>query len=259
MNHPLLVTGGTGTLGRQVTPLLAAAGRELRVLSRRPHEPAPGIELVTGDLATNAGVDAAVDGVDAVLHLAGGPKGDDVATRNLAQAASRAGVKHLVMISVIGAERMPLGYFTAKLRAERAVRESGVPWTVLRAAQFHDLVLTIARGMARLPLLPVPREVRFQPVDAREVASRLVELSLGPPSGLVADLPGPRVSPMRELVAGYLEATGRRRLILPVRIPGRVGRAYRAGANLSDAEVRGSGTWEDFLAERLPERQVSVG
>ncbi|MEO3753210.1 SDR family oxidoreductase [Streptomyces sp. B6B3] len=251
MTPSILVTGGTGTLGRHVTPLLRDAGRELRVLSRRPHPSEDGMTYVTGDLATGEGIEAAVAGVETVLHLAGGPKGDDAAARTLVRAAARADVRHLVHISVIGADRMPLGWFRSKLGAERAVVDSGVPWTVLRAAQFHDLVLTMVGKMTRLPLVPAPGGLRFEPVDAAAVANRLAALTLGEPAGLVPDLAGPKVYDMAELSRGYLRARDRRRPLLPVRIPGRVGKAYRAGENLSPNAERSGRTWEDFLAERL--------
>ncbi|MFF4155658.1 SDR family oxidoreductase [Streptomyces sp. NPDC001678] len=248
----ILVTGGTGTLGKLVVPLLREAGREVRVLSRRGGESGGGVTHVTGDLVKDEGVEAAVEGAGVVLHLAGGPKGDDVATRNLVRAARRAGVGHLVYISVIGADTVPLGYFRAKLEAERLVAGSGLPWTTLRAAQFHDLALTVVAKMTKLPLVPAPGGVRWQPVDAREVAARLVELALGEPAGAVADLAGPEVFELAELSRGYLRASGRRRPMVPVRVPGKVGRAYRAGENLVlDGAVTGRRTWEDFLTERV--------
>ncbi|MFD9501030.1 SDR family oxidoreductase [Streptomyces sp. NPDC060035] len=253
MTSPILVTGGTGTLGRLVVPLLRQAGCEVRVLSRHPHESGDeGIEYVTGDLLKNEGVQAAVDGAEIVLHLAGGPKSDDEATRNLVRAASHAGVRHLVYISVIGADRVPLGYLRAQLEAERAVTGSGLPWTVLRAAQFHDLTLAVVRKMAVLPVVPVPGGLRLQPVDPHDVAARLVELALGVPAGRVPDLTGPTVYDMSGLIHGYLRARGKRRMTLPVRMPGKAGRAYRAGENLSlDGTDVGGRTWEDFLAERV--------
>ncbi len=252
MTTPILLTGGTGTLGRLVTPRLRDAGLTVRVLSRRRNESEDGVEFVTGDLATGEGVEAAVNGVGTIVHLAGSARGDHEATRNLVRAASRAGVQHLVYISVIGADRVPLGWFRSKLGAERAVSESGLPWTTLRAAQFHDLVLTLVQKMAKLPVIPVPSGLRFQPVDPDEVAARLVELTLDKPAGLVPDLAGPRVYEMADLIRGYLRARGKRRLMLPVRMPGKAGRAYLAGENLSleGADV-GKRTWEDFLIERL--------
>jgi len=252
MTAAILITGGTGTLGSHVVPLLRANGHDVRILSRTDHAPREGVEYLTGDLLTGEGVERAVEEADTVLHLAGGRKGDDEATRTLVRAASGAGVRHLVLISVIGADRVPLGWFRAKLAAEQAVTESGVAWTLLRAAQFHDLVLDVLQKMTRLPVIPVPGGLRFQPVDSREVAARLVELALDEPAGRVADLAGPRVYGMGELVRGYLRATGRRRVLMPVRMPGKAGRAYRAGDNLSlDQAASGRLTWEDFLAERL--------
>jgi uncharacterized protein YbjT (DUF2867 family) len=256
---PILVTGGTGTLGRQVIPRLRDAGRKVRVLSRSSREN-NGIEFVTGDLATGEGVEAAVQGAEVILHLAGSNKGDEVKTETLARAASKAGVRHLVYISVVGADRVPVvsgvdramfGYFASKLGAERVVAESGVPWTTLRATQFHDLSFTTASQMVRLPVIPVPSGVRFQPIDTGEVAARLVELALGAPAGLVPDMAGPRVYEMSELVRSYVQARGKHRAILPVRLPGRAARAFREGANLAPERAVGRRTWEEFLAERL--------
>jgi len=265
MTSPILVTGGTGTLGGHVVPLLRDAGRQVRVLSRHGRAPGDGseigsgsksgpgsVEYVTGDVLKGEGLDAAVDGVEIVLHLAGGPKGDDEATLNLVRAATRAGVAHLVLISVIGADRVPVGYFRSKLGAERAVADSGLPWSTLRAAQFHDLVLTMAQKMEKLPVLPTPAGMRFQPVDSREVAARLAELTLGQPAGLVADLAGPKVYEFAELSRGYLRARGKHRLMMPIRIPGKAGRVYRAGENLTlEGALVGKRTWEEFLAERV--------
>jgi len=250
MAPPILVTSGTGTLGRQVVPLLRESGRNVRVLSRQSHESADGVEYVVGDLLKDQGIEPAVAGVDTILHLAGGPKGDDEATRNLVRAASRAGARHVVYISVIGADRVPLGYFGQKLAAERAVADSGVPWTTLRAAQFHDLLFKVVRGMSKLPVIPVPGGVRFQPVDSGEVAARLAGLTLDGPAGLAGELAGPKVYEMGDLVRGYLRLRGKRRLLVPVRLPGKAGRAYRAGENLSLDADEGGRPWEEFLAER---------
>jgi uncharacterized protein YbjT (DUF2867 family) len=257
---PILVTGGTGTLGRLVVARLREAGCDVRVLSRRSRESNEGVESVTGDLATDEGTEAAVAGAEVIVHCAGSSKGDEDKTRHLARAASRAGARHLVYISVVGADRIPFasgidramfGYFASKLAAERVVAESGLPWTTLRATQFHDLTLMTAQQMARLPLIPVPAGFRFQPVDAGEVADRLVELALGAPAGLVPDIGGPRVYAMAELVRTYVRARRMHRLFVPVPIPGNAARAIRAGANLAPDRAVGRRTWEDFLAARV--------
>jgi uncharacterized protein YbjT (DUF2867 family) len=260
MTSPILLTGGTGTLGRLIGPLLRAQGHKVRVLSRGQHEPTDGIEYAIGDLSTGDGVDAAVTGAEIVVHLAGTMKGDEDKAARLVRAASGAGVRHLVYISVVGAERLPVvsrtdramfGYFASKRAAERIVIDSGMPWTILRATQFHDLILTTARQLSKLPIVPIFAGVRFQPVDARDVAERLVELAIDEPAGLVPDLGGPQVYGMKEVVRSYLRARGKHRLTLPIRTPGKASRAYRAGANLTrEGATLGSRTWEDFLAEK---------
>jgi uncharacterized protein YbjT (DUF2867 family) len=256
---PILVTGGTGTLGRLVVERLRNAGRPVRVLSRGAHE-TEGIEFVTGDLSTGEGAEAAVDGVEVIVHCAGTAKGDGDKARHLVRAASAAGVRHLVYISVVGADRIPMagavdramfGYFGSKLAAERVIAESGIPWTTLRATQFFDLTLKTAEAMAKLPLIPVPAGFRFQPIDTAEVADRLVELALGAPAGLVPAIAGPRAYDMAKLIREYLRVAGKRRLIVRMPIPGKAAAAIRAGANLAPERAFGLRTWEDFLAERV--------
>ena len=170
-------------------------------------------------------------------------------------------------ISVVGADRVPVvsgvdramfGYFAAKREAELVMSESGLPWTTLRATQFHDLTLTTVQALGKLPVIPVAAGFRFQPVDADEVAARLVELALGDPAGLVPDLGGPTAYGMDELVRSYLRHTGRRRPVLGLRMPGRAAAAIRHGANLALDRAVGVRTWEEFLAaqESAP---VAVG
>jgi len=256
MTAPILVTGGTGTLGTYVVPLLREAGYDVRVLSRHDHEATDGVEYATADLTTGAGVDRAVDGVETIIHLAGTQTGDEVKATHLVEAAAAMGKPHLVYISVVGADRVPIvsrvdramfGYFASKRAAEQVVEDGGLPWTTLRATQFHELMLTAVRGMAKLPVAPVPAGFRIQPVAAREVAARLVELALDEPAGLVPDLAGPETHTMKHLVRSYLAAAGKHRLTLPLWLPGGAARAYRAGANLSTTGDVGRTTWAEFL------------
>ena len=262
MDKPILVTGGTGTLGRLVVARLREAGRDVRVLNRHGGgtEADANVEYLTGDLATGAGVEVALEDIEVIVHCAGARVGDDDTTRNLVRAASGAGARHLVYISVVGADRIPVrsridramfGYFGSKLAAEQVVAGSGIPWTTLRATQFQQSFLSVARGMAKLPVIPVPSGFRFQPIDAREVAARLVELALGEPAGLVPEIGGPQVLGMGELIRIYLRATHRRRLMVSVPTMGGAATAIRAGANLTPDRVVDRTTWEDFVAERV--------
>jgi uncharacterized protein YbjT (DUF2867 family) len=265
MTSPILVTGGTGTLGRLVVRRLGDAGYKVRVLSRRSHKSGDGTEFMIGDLASGEGIEPAVDGVETIVHLAGSARGDEDKTRNLVRAtSSQTRLPHLVYISVVGAQRIPIGsrvdramfgYFASKLAAEKVIEDSGLPWTMLRATQFHEGMLTVAQQMVKLPVIPLPVGFCFQPVEADEVAARLVELTLGEPSGLVPDMGGPRVYGAAELLRGYLRATKQRRLIVPVWLPGKAAREFRAGANLAFEQAVGQRTWEEFLAENLSQRR----
>ena len=257
MTTPILVTGGTGTLGRPVVRRLRDAGASVTVLSRHPREPAEGIRYLAGDLSTGDGVAAAAAGAEVIVHCAGSSKGDEQKTRTLVSAAKDA--QHIVLVSVVGADRVPqagpidralFGYYGMKLATERVVAQSGLGWTTLRAAQFHELILIVARALAKLPVVPTLSGFRFQPVDATEVGERMAELALGSPAGLVPDMAGPKVYPMAELLTSYLGATGLRRRLVPVRIPGRAAAALRGGANLAPEHATGKRTWEEFLAER---------
>ncbi len=262
MTTTILVTGGTGTLGRLVVQRLRESVPEVRVLTRHTRDSEPGVQFITGDLLTGAGVDEAVKGVDAIVHCAGNFKGDAAMTRTLVEAARKSGAPHLVFISVVGTDRIPVvgvgrmafAYFRAKRDAEDAVAASGLPWTTLRATQFYDLFLIVGKAVAKLPLSPFAAGFRFQPVEADEVATRLASLAQGEPAGLVPDLGGPRVYRMSDLVRSYLRAVHRRRLLLPLWIPGKTARVVRAGGNLvapgNATAPQGVRTWEEFLIER---------
>lgn len=254
----VLVTGGTGTLGREVVSRLANGPRNVRVLTRQTTARIGGAELVVGDLATGAGVDAALEGASVIVHCAGTSKGDQRKAANLVRAAARAGAPHLVFISVVGCDRvavrsridrMLFGYFASKLAAEQAIADSGLPWTTLRATQFHDLIYKTAAQMARMPVIVAPRS-RFQPIDTGEVADRLVELASNEPAGVVPEMAGPKAYELADLVRSYLHAHGKRRPLVSAPLPGQAARTIRDGANLSPDRAVGQRTWEEFLAER---------
>jgi uncharacterized protein YbjT (DUF2867 family) len=230
----ILVTGGTGTLGRAV--VAALAGEDVRIMSRRGH--------VVADLSTGVGVADAVAGVDVVVHLATGyRRGRDVpAARRLVDVALDAGVRHLVFVSIVGVDRVPISYYRGKVEIEELLARSGLPHTILRATQFHDLIRTYLAAASRLPVVPVP-DLRVQPVDVRDVAARLAELALGPPRGRVADLGGPAVETFEAMARQY----GARRVVR-FRLPGKAFRAYRAGGHLT--HPGGEITFAQYLEER---------
>jgi uncharacterized protein YbjT (DUF2867 family) len=245
----VLVSGGTGTLGSQVVQILEDQGNSVRVLSRLARDDAR-VEWAVGDLRNGKGVDAAVLGVDVIVHCATRMR-DAAMTENLVRAARNSGQPHLVYISIVGIDRVPFFYYRQKLAAEKVIENSDLPNTILRATQFHDLILRICSSLSRTPVMFVPSATDFQPVDAGEVASRLVELASGAATGRVPDMGGPEVLTVTELARTYLEAAGKRRRIASVHIPGRLFDGYRRGGHLAPDHLDGSLTFAEFLARRL--------
>lgn len=247
----VLVTGGTGVLGRELVRRLRDRA-DVRVLTRRPPS-GPG--FVQGDLETGEGVAAAVAGVDVIAHCASAadyrrPQRDVTQTRQLLDAV-RGARPHLVYVSIVGVDRIRFGLFQAKLDAERLVEDSGVPWTILRATEFHDLMLTFVTTLAKGPVAMVARNSLFQPVDAGEVAERMAQLVTAPAAGRVRELGGPRVESMTELMRAYLAAVGRRRPIVGFPLWGKLGAAFGVGDHLLTDGDRGTVTFADYLHARV--------
>ncbi|MFJ4098430.1 SDR family oxidoreductase [Amycolatopsis japonica] len=252
MTNPILVTGGTGDLGREVVRRLAAEDRRVRVMSRRPRPADVRYEWARCDLKTGDGLAEAVDGVSAIIHCASTlGRGDEQVTRNLVEAAKRAGHPHVVYISIVGIDVIRFFYYNEKLASEKVIEESGLPWTVLRATQFHELVARASSAQRRLPVTIMPSGFRFQPVSTGDVADRLVALASGEPSGRVADMGGPEVRSARDLAEAYQRSVGRRTPIVSLWLPGKAARAFRAGGNLTPENATGVGTFEEFLSSRV--------
>jgi uncharacterized protein YbjT (DUF2867 family) len=246
MDGPILVTGGTGTVGREVVRRLRDAEQSPRVLSRQR-----GRGIATGDLVTGAGLDDAVRGAAVVVHAATRPGRDVAGVRQLLAAARRTGTSpHVVLISIVGADRVPLPYYRERCAVEEAVAGSGLPWTLQRSTQFHALLDRLLGLAARVPVLPVPAGTSVQPIDEREVAARLVALAGSGPVGRAPDLGGPEVRPFVELARMWLAARRRHRPVLPVRVPGRVARGYREGGHLAPGHAEGRITFGGYLSER---------
>jgi uncharacterized protein YbjT (DUF2867 family) len=241
----IAVAGGTGSVGRHV----------VTALERRGHEPVVLARSTGVDLRTGRGLDAALQGVEVVVDVTNVTtqrrrKAVSLLTRmtrNLLEAERRAGVRAHVLLSIVGTDRVPLGYYAGKLAQERLVLTGPVPATVLRTTQFHELVERMV-VMAPGPVTFVPR-VRIQPVAAREVAATLAELVEEEPAGRVQDLAGPRVHDAVDLARRMLRARGAHRLVVPVRMPGSWGRAVRAGLLPGRSFRAGTQTFREWLEE----------
>ena len=245
----ILVTGGTGDLGRPTVDLLRRHGHDVRVLSRRP-----GSGHVVGDLDRDEHLESAVEGADAVIHLASNARKDLPATERLLALSRAAGIRHFVYISIVGVDRIPYFYYRDKLANERAIERSGVPHSILRATQFHSFPARLLDLQSRLPFL-LGLDLPIQPIAEAEVAQRLVELVEAEPVGRAADIGGPEIRRSRDLLERIRVARGDRRRIRYIQLPGATFRAFRDGHHLTGLPGYGRQTFGEWLeANREPVR-----
>ena len=220
----IAVAGGTGTVGRHVVDVVTERGHEPLVLTR-----SAGFDLVAGHGLSLDGVDVVIDAVSVPTQEGAESEAFfGAVTRNLLTAGKAAGVRHHVVLSIVGIDQAPHGYYAGKVLQERLVEAGEVPWTILRATQFHEFAGQIMAQLKFGPVRPVP-VMRNEPAAARQVAEHLVDLALKPAAGRVADLGGPREEKMVEMARAYLRHTGASGFVLPVPVPGAGGRAMRDG------------------------------
>src|SRR4051812_36730282 len=242
------VAGGTGLLGRLVVQKLRARGLEPVVLARS----------VGVDVTVAAGLAEALRGAAAVIDATNVTTTSrkkavaffSAATKTLLDAGVRASVQHHVAVSIVGCDRIDLGYYFGKRRQEELVLAGAVPGTVLRATQFHEFADQLLERVPG-PFAFAPR-MRTQTVAAAEVADELLRLAIGEPVGRAPELAGPEVLEMSDLVRQVLRARRSRRVAVTARIPGRAGKAMASGPLLPTADgPRGKQTFAEWLARSV--------
>jgi uncharacterized protein YbjT (DUF2867 family) len=249
----VLITGGAGALGRELTDQLVGQGAVVRVMSRRSRSSAlPGeIEWAQADLGTGAGVREATVGVDTIVHAAtnffSSGKVDVAGTRRLLEAARAEGVSHVLYVSIVGIERNPFAYYQHKLQAETLIAESGVPWSIQRAAQFHPFIDLILRAFIHGPVALLATDFQFQPMDIREAAMPMVRAIAAGPGGRLPDIGGPEVRTLGSLARPWLAARGLRRPVIHLPLPGKTAAAFRRGYITCPEHKDGTLTWEEWL------------
>jgi uncharacterized protein YbjT (DUF2867 family) len=252
----VLVVGGTGTVGRHVVMRLRQHGHRARIYSRHPRGH---VDAVQGDLKTGAGLDRALSGMDAVVHAATEARqslrsrGDIKGTKNLLKAAKRANVKHVVYVSIVGIDDVAYPYYRTKRAVEAIVKQGEVPWSILRATQFHDLMEVALRRFSRVPgVTAIPFAWQYQPVDAREVATRLIDAVLAEPGGMLEDFGGPEIHTFQSIAESWLRARKERRRLVDLPMPLKFSKQFAEGKLLTPEHRQGRITFGQYLAERYP-------
>jgi uncharacterized protein YbjT (DUF2867 family) len=258
----ILITGGTGYLGSRIAARLNPRMQTIRIMSRspRPSTVDPSIEWAQADLATGKGIVEAVHDTQVIVHAAtnssmplkkGWRETDILGTQRLVETARQAGVNHLLYISIVGVDRIPFSYYKVKVEVEQIVRESGVPYTISRATQFHSFIDRIFAALNRISLLlPVPSDFLDQPMDGGDYADYLLPYITGTPAGRIPDAAGPQVMRADEMARMWLHAQGLRKPLVKLPLFGAAAEGFRQGYHTAPDRAVGAITWEAWLAQK---------
>jgi len=254
----VLVTGGTGTLGREVVRALDAAGHRAVTMSRKPAPNAGAApRWATANIVSGEGLAAAVADMDVIIHAASDPRGDPAAdeegTKRLAAAARAARVPNLIYISIVGIDRIRYPYYARKLAAERVLEVSRQPHAILRITQFHSFVDFLLRGAAAaVPLvILLPAGYQMQSVGVEDSAMRLLRAIDEGPRGRLPDFGGPERLMVRDAAQMWRAARQIRKPIVQFPSFSGLSRGFRAGHNTLAADTspenRGRLSWREWL------------
>jgi uncharacterized protein YbjT (DUF2867 family) len=252
----VLVTGGTGALGRSVVRKLIAEGKHPRVLTRNANASIPaGAQLALGDLALQTGLDRATLGTDCIIHCASNPNDpteDIEATWSLLESAAQNGVRRFVYISIVGVDRPSVPYYETKYNAERVIQNFDLPSVILRATQFHSFVAGFIQRLTTdsSKEVLVPAEVRLQTIETDEVADRLLGLANTEFTGRANDIGGPEILSLEDMVKDYLAARKRPAILRTVEAKNVAGLpwvAWTGKTHLCPDHRYGKTTWKEYL------------
>jgi uncharacterized protein YbjT (DUF2867 family) len=200
----IVVIGGSGLIGKKLVNILRERGHEVV-----PASPATGVDTITGQ-----GLDEALKGAQVVVDVTNSPSFEDAAvmkffetsTRNLMAAEKKAGVKHHVALSIVGADRNPdSGYLRAKTAQEKLIKDAGIPYSILRATQFFEFTGGIADGSTQGNTIRLT-SAKLQPIAAGDVAAALAPVVLAEPINGTTEVAGPEPLPLAEIVQRWLTA-----------------------------------------------------
>jgi uncharacterized protein YbjT (DUF2867 family) len=249
----IVIAGGTGTAGRVVTRLASERGHQAVVLARSGPVPA--------DLVSGRGLEQVLAGAEAVIDCsniatqsrAKAERFFVPATKNLVRAAAEAGASRYVLLSIVGIDNVPMGYYQAKLAQEATLiataTEARLGYSIARVTQFHEFAAQLLNRMRMGPVAAIPH-MRMQPIDLAEVAGQLLDCAEAEPAGRVADLGGPQEEDLFELATRWAKHIGSKTRLIAIPLPGRAGRAVKAGGLLVGDGARRGRTFEEWLAEQ---------
>ncbi|MEZ4772716.1 MAG: SDR family oxidoreductase [Bacteroidia bacterium] len=255
----VLVTGGTGLLGRELVSFFENNHVPYVIGSR--NQPANDI-LKTHwkklDLATGEGLSECLENIDTIFHLASAtrpfnPATDVEGTRKMLEAGKLSGVNHIIYVSIVGIDKLPISYYKIKIAAEQVIKDAGVDYTILRSTQFHTFLNTTIKKALKYPVAFMPKAIKYQPVGLIFVVDKLMDIYENGPINDTLEIGGPEVITMGEAAAQWLKAHNKKRWIInvPITLAGKLGKNLAEGGLTTSAIVKHSQTWAEYLEQSI--------
>ncbi|CAF4527044.1 unnamed protein product [Rotaria sp. Silwood1] len=266
----VLIVGGTGPVGQTLSKLFLSSQTPFLIGSRNPISINNENDNVASqstsnwihmDLTKNEGINKSIDDdVDTILYLASLPQAttndgqpiDITLTKNLLNSIQKKNIKHLVYLSIVGVDKMPFSYYKGKLECERLIKESGIPYTILRATQFHSLVEDFANYLLNYPMDTISKVAKIQPIQIEAVAMELAKIVKEPPLNSTYDIGGRKIYTMKEIADSLLEARPEKKPTVNMPIIDEILNGFAEGYNTCDNISLNSNTWEEYLANKYP-------
>lgn len=248
----ILITGGTGALGKEIVKQLIPLAQINVISTKRAAKLEDHVNVVKADITDFESLQAVVGAADVIVHCASNPANakavDLQGTRNLLAAVNKNKLKHFIYISIAGVDDSQYPYYVVKRRVEQLVENAGIPYSVLRATQFHDFVLCrMIQPFDTRQSLTVPAGLKFQSIDISEVAAKVKQLITGGPNDETITIGGPEILTIEEMASVYLDVSGRPDKLKTEMIAGERFDVLRSGINLCKDNAYGVITWRQYL------------
>ena len=259
MKQTILVTGGTGTLGKQIVKQLIDKEYTPIVLTSKENAIIEkGAIPAVGNLALNTGLKEASLHADIIIHCASNPRNsaevDIQGTANLLASIPSHRSPHIIYISICGVDKSNYAYYGNKLTTEKLIAASGFPYTILRITQFYDFILhrMLIPGLhEQESFIELPDNTSFQPIDIRDVAIYIADRIDEKPQGAYVTIGGPEIFTIQQLATTYLEYTGKEYAIRESSAQSDFLNIFRSGINLTPENKTGAITWSTYLRDTL--------
>lgn len=252
----VLITGGTGTLGQEISKQLLEKGYAVNILSSKEKpEIAFFTNIIQGDLTNPASLKQAIESSDIIIHCASNPRNAPIVdmdgTKNLLALLDSTHCKHFIYISITGVDKSDYPYYQTKYAVEKLVETSGLPYSILRATQFHDLVLfrliqVFDQGVGKS--IQIPANMRFQSIDKIDAAAAIVDLVNSEPTNAVTTIGGPEVLTLEAMIQTYFVQSGRIDEIEYIEPTMAFHQVFTTGINLCPENAIDGIKWKEYLS-----------